>query len=92
MALIFEIFQNLIIVRIINIHRMIISIKATPIIWNLKNMGVHKPFNTSWSRKNTRAIFTGFLSIPCFHTKKADMPIRIYKIVHTTPNIQLGGL
>ena len=55
-----------------------------------KNNIDHKLFKTNCVKK---IVMAGFLFLILFvHIRYNEIPIKIYKVVHTGPNIQLGGL
>jgi len=82
---------NLIIVIKIAIQRIIISIRATRGKWSPKKIIDQIKFKKSWIEKNARAILIFLFLKPFFQTKKAETPIKKYKVVHTGPKTQFGG-
>jgi hypothetical protein len=62
--------------------------KARPGIFRPKKMIDHKAFKASCMKKIVKAI----LFLPCLQTRYKEIPIRTYRLIHTGPNTQLGGL
>jgi hypothetical protein len=81
-----------IIVNIIVIHKKIISIKANNGDFNPKKSIDHKEFKINCDPKTDNAIFDLLLLIPLSQIIYNEIPISKYKIVHTGPNNQPGGL
>lgn len=54
-------------------------------------MKLQAKFNSNCRKKTEMARLRALLGF-CFQIAKKEMPIRMYRIVQTGPNIQLGGL
>ena len=70
---------------------MIITIKAFCKFWFPKNTIDHAALRISWRIKITDAILTVVLLIPFRMTRKNEIPIMVYKEVHTGAKTQFGG-
>ena len=90
-AVILILLKSTILIRIINQSTMI-TIKANPGECQRKNTKDHKAFIRRWIIKNIIANFTPEISNPSFQIRNKEIPIIKYRIVHTGPNIQFGGL
>ena len=73
-------------------HIKIISAKAQPGCCNLKKMIDQKKLSVNCTANNMIAACFIFFSALLLHTKNKAMPIKMYRVVHTGANIQLGGL
>ena len=74
-----------------DIHNIMISIKAMPMVWKWKKSKLHQKLRNSC---NPNAIIAVRLSALAgrFKTIKREMPMIMYRMVHTGPNTVLGGL
>lgn len=52
----------------------------------------HKALRISWTANTVRAILTCRLFNPLRHTRKADIPMRKNRVIHTGPINQPGGV
>lgn len=68
----------------------IISIKAAKGDSNPKNNTDHNIFNKSWTENIINAVL--FFLAPFIQIRYNEIPINKNNVVHTGPNIQLGGL
>ena len=57
-----------------------------------KKMTDHRALNTSCTQNKVKASKTPLVDNPLCQIRKTDIPIRIYKVVQTGPNTQLGGV
>jgi len=74
------------------IHNIIISIKANKGFFNPKNIIGHKKLRINCNPNIETAILEFLVLIFLFQIIYNESPIRKYKIIHTGPNNQLGGL
>ena len=87
-----ETLKEVIIVARMTSHRIIIIITPPPFDFIPKKMIDHKALNTSWTQKSEKARSAPLIDKPFCQIRKTDIPIRIYKVVQTGPNTQLGGV
>lgn len=73
-------------------HNSSISMNASNGDFTPKNSMVHIEFNISCNPKVIYAFFDCAVYRFLFHTMYSEIPIRTYNVIHTGPNIQLGGL
>jgi len=57
-----------------------------------KNAADHKMFNISCTPNTVSPVFTAGISTLLRQTRNKDIPMSTYKVIHTGPNNQLGGL
>lgn len=79
-------------VSIININKILISIKPQKGDFIIKNNTDQSALKTNCTKKNTIAVRLLGVFLSLFHTKKNAKPIKKYKVVQTGANNQLGGL
>ena len=52
----------------------------------------HRALSTSWTQNSVKASNAPLIANPFCQTRKTEIAIRIYKVVQTGPNAQLGGV
>ena len=87
-----ETLKEVIIVARMRSHRIIIIITPPPFDFTPKKIIDHRALNTSWAQKSEKARSAPLIAKPFCQIRKTDIPIRIYKVVQTGPNTQLGGV
>jgi hypothetical protein len=73
-------------------HRITIPTNANRGIFRPKKRIDHNALSASWAANSAIAVFDLLLLMPLFQTIYKEIPIKIYKLIHTGPNNQLGGL
>jgi hypothetical protein len=74
------------------VNRSNISANASSGFFSPKNRIDQRPFNIRCKLKASNAFLVALFLALVFHIRPAETPIRVYKVVHTGPNIQFGGL
>jgi len=87
-----DIAKNLTITQTIDSHNKTITIRAPPIDLNPKNTIDQRQLSVNCKRNMKSAALAHSLLSPFCHTRNADIPIIVNRVIQTGPNIQSGGL
>ena len=84
--------KEVIIVARIRSHKTIIVMTPPPFDFIPKKIIDHRALSTSWIQNSVKASNAPLVANPFCQTRKTEIPIRIYRVVQTGPNAQLGGV
>ena len=87
-----ETLKDVIITARMRSHRTTIIMTPPPFDLIPKKITDHRALNISCTQNKMKASKTPSVDNPFCQTRKTEIPIRIYRVVQTGPNTQLGGV